>query len=179
MKTARFVGASAVLLLMAIYCVTFTDSCSFPRGWKPPTTIQRLGRAEVILYGKVKQTYPDRRISGFYTAEMEVYCILRGQRTSRFVNITNAGHHGGLCTSTELLKEGVYLVPVSPVNGGGDSTLQANTEAGESIKAPHEIEEAMKICNLNKRRTYPRGVRATCAEVKCPAGLPDGNCKNE
>jgi len=137
-----------------------------PQGWRPPTTIESLAWDPIILYGKVLQNYPHRHYSTAYTAKMEVYCILRGEPVSRFVNITNAGYLPGMCTATELLEGGVYLVPVT-------STLQGS---GVSFKDQGKIEEALQACNLNPP-TYPLGVRASSATVTCPAGLPAEECK--
>jgi len=173
MKSIKLFG-SIVLLLVAINCVTFTDSCSMPKGWKPPTTIQSLRGADVILYGKIKETYPHYRGSTAYTANMEVYCVLRGPRTPKFVNITHAGYMPGMCTATELQKGGVYLVPLF---GKDASSLQGG--AGASFKEPGQIEEAQKACDLNRKPTYPRGSRKNKNKVKCPSGLPAGKCKNE
>jgi len=166
-------GTAVLLLLVTIYYVTLTDSCSYPPGWKPPTTIQSLRGADVVLYGKVKQTYPHEYYDTAYTARMEVYCILRGQRTKRFVNITHAGFVHGMCSVTELLKGRVYLVPLL---GGGTGSLQG---AGASFKEPDQIEEALKACKLNLKPTYPKGIRASSAKVKCPKGLPVGKCKEQ
>jgi len=48
------------------------------------------------LYGRILKTYPDPRFnygsgSKVYTAEMEVYCSLKGSRVNQSVNISEAG----------------------------------------------------------------------------------------
>jgi len=75
-----------------------TEACS-PVGRGPLTDIERLILAEVVLFGQVRAIYPfypDNRFNhstetSVYTANIEVYCIMKGARTERFVNITEAG----------------------------------------------------------------------------------------
>jgi len=163
---------SAVLLLVAITCVSFTDSCDPPvygpfDEWSPPTTIDEINNAPRILYGKIIKTYPGYEAE--YTAKMEVYCILRGEAVPRIVNITGAGFVAGHCTATDLLVGEVYMVPV-------DRDLQAQ---GPSFKEPGQIEEILQACRLNETPTYPLGVDESEAEEECPAGLPEGECKEK
>jgi len=166
MKTISL-AATSLLLIFSTCLVSFTDSCS-PEGWRPLTTIQEIGFSPVILYGKVLETTPHQSYDTAYNAKMEVYCILKGGRVRRIVTIRNAGYMPGMCTATELLPGGVYLVPVM-------EDLQAT---GVSFKDPAQIEEALKACNLNPP-TYPMGVSATSAVVQCPAGLPASQCQNQ
>jgi len=58
-------------------------------------------RAQTVIYGRVRRTIPDPAFDfGFgtqvYTAEMEVFCTLKGRRLERFVNLTRAGLCGPL-----------------------------------------------------------------------------------
>jgi len=72
------------------------DACSLPAGWRPPTTVERVLDAAVVLYGRVRTVYPDERFSHgsqttVYTANVEVYCVMKGARTEQFLNISEAG----------------------------------------------------------------------------------------
>jgi len=167
MKAVSFIGSAPLLLI--IYFLTLSDSCSYPEGGRPPTTIEAINWSYLILYGKVLQTYPHHFYDTAYTAKMEVYCILRGERVPRIVNITNAGYLPGMCTATNLLPGGVYVVPLSPAT-------DIYHAAGYSFKDPSKIEEALKTCKLNPP-TYPLGVDEDTAVEPCPAGLPAGECK--
>jgi len=68
-----------------------------PAGWRPRTPVERVLRASVVLYGRVLAVYPDDRFSygstptTVYTAYVDVFCIMKGDRTEQFLNITEAG----------------------------------------------------------------------------------------
>lgn len=59
------------------------------------TTTEIVLKAEVVLYGRINELFYDRERYGVqgYTAEMEVYCSLKGVGSSanRFVNISHGG----------------------------------------------------------------------------------------
>ena len=71
------------------------DACSMPVGWRPPTMEELIGRASEVLFAGVRRTFPD--VSGrpwsryLYIAEVDVFCIMKGQRTPAVVNITDVG----------------------------------------------------------------------------------------
>jgi len=72
------------------------EACSLPVGSRPLTDIERVTKAAMVLYGRVRATYPDEQFSyggqsTVYTAYIEVYCIMKGARTEQFINISEAG----------------------------------------------------------------------------------------
>lgn len=74
------------------------EGCSQPVGWRPLSNVEKVHHATDVLFGSVRQTYPDRRFdyggsSGTraYTAEFDVFCVLKGRRTPPVLNITEAG----------------------------------------------------------------------------------------
>ena len=87
------VATSFLLLLIICDVVPGTQACSMPAGWRPPSDIERVIEASVVIYGQVLAVYPDRQYPGLdvYTANVEVYCVMKGARTEQFVNITEAG----------------------------------------------------------------------------------------
>ena len=73
------------------------EACSMPVGWRPLSVVEKVLRAPVVLYARVLARYPDDRFSygsrptTVYTANVEVYCIMKGARTQQFLNISLAG----------------------------------------------------------------------------------------
>ena len=91
-----FLAVAALLALLAGDGGPRTEACSMPAGWRPRTVVERVLDASVVLYGRVEAVYPDDRFSYgsptmVYTAGIEVYCIMKGDRTEQFLNITEAG----------------------------------------------------------------------------------------
>ena len=78
-----------IALVMAI--ASTVNSCSVPRGWRPKDLPERAKSAEIVLYGKVtksptkwyhpisKKTPILHKERGIYSAEVEVYCIFKGE----------------------------------------------------------------------------------------------------
>jgi len=65
-----------------------------PAGWTPPTTQQLIEGAREVLFARTRRTFTDpmnRPIEHYYTAEVDVYCIMKGQRTPHILNITKVG----------------------------------------------------------------------------------------
>jgi len=160
-------------VLFAIYFGTHTNSCSYPEGWKPPTIIQQINLSDQVLFGKVLDTYPHQYYDSAYTANMEVYCIVKGRRVPENVNITNAGYLPGMCTATELEKGKLYLVPVYSTMEAG--VLQAT---GVSFTSRAQVREALKACKLNPP-TWPLGVDESNFKLRCPIPLRDTKCKKQ
>ena len=57
---------------------------------------EKVFHSDIVLYGKVLRTYPDERFnygggSTVYTAEMEIYCSLKGGPVPLITNVTEAG----------------------------------------------------------------------------------------
>jgi len=64
--------------------------------WRPPSTVEVVLQAESIIYGHVRRTIPDHSYdfghgSLVYTAEMDVFCTLKGRRLHSIVNVSKAG----------------------------------------------------------------------------------------
>jgi len=58
-----------------------------------PSNAEMVLRAKVVLYGRITRRYdePQRYGPEGYTAEMDIYCTLKGVRSQRLVNISFAG----------------------------------------------------------------------------------------
>jgi len=85
----------AVIVLLNTVKSPVVDACSVPIGWRPPTIEELIDGASEVLFVRTRRTFPDesgRPWSGnLYTAEVEVYCIMKGQRTAHILNITDVG----------------------------------------------------------------------------------------
>lgn len=81
--------------VFVVLFVIGADACSMPVGWRPLTIEEEILNAEEVLYAEVWRTFPDD--SGrpwrrhLYTAEVRVYCILKGRQLPQIVNITDVG----------------------------------------------------------------------------------------
>jgi len=87
---------TAVLVLITGDGGPGAEACSRPTGWKPLTTVEKVLNAPVVLYGRVRAVYPDDRFNygsttTVYTANVKVFCVMKGARTEQFLNITEAG----------------------------------------------------------------------------------------
>jgi len=86
---------TTTVFLLAFAKSPVVDACSVPIGWRSLTTEELIDGAREVLFGRVGRTFPDdsgRPWSQYlYSAEVEVYCIMKGQRTPRRVNITDVG----------------------------------------------------------------------------------------
>jgi len=67
------------------------EACTPPDGWRPMTDIELVTNAEVVLYAQVREVFPYSSDANVYTANVEVYCIMKGARTDQFLNISDAG----------------------------------------------------------------------------------------
>ena len=64
--------------------------------WRPPSTVEVVLQAQSVIYGHVRRTFPDRSFDFghgtlVYTAEIDVFCTLKGHRLDRVVNVSKAG----------------------------------------------------------------------------------------
>jgi len=87
---------TALLAIIVHHGGPGVEACSMPVGWRPLTAVEKVLNAPVVLYGRTRAVYPDDRFTygsrtTVYTANVEVYCIMKGDRTGQFVNITEAG----------------------------------------------------------------------------------------
>ena len=84
--------------IAAVFVALFlvgADACSMPAGWRPLAIEEEMLNAEQILFGEVSRTFPDNTGLSWrqrlYTAEVRVYCIMKGRQTPEYVNITDVG----------------------------------------------------------------------------------------
>lgn len=125
--------------------------------------------SKMILYGKILNNYPDSRFNdGRYIAEMEVYCVIKGSRTRRVINITDAGLVPGICFSTEL-NTGSNYVLLAQFDGGKYRPVDTEKPGTESI-----LEEVASACYNDPK--YPIGVHEHSGEFSCPNAAPPGEC---
>jgi len=83
------------IVVFAILFVVGVNACSIPEGWYPPTIHEQMLYQSQIVYGRVERTteeetgepWPDNQ----YVAEVQVYCILKGQRTRPSITILDVG----------------------------------------------------------------------------------------
>jgi hypothetical protein len=157
--------------------VPTVNACSMPRGWRPRTPVEILLDATDVLYATVVRTVPDPRFNygdatSVYSAEIDVHCILKGQRTNRRVNITQAGHVPGLCHSTNLTIGHRYVLAVRlDDNDYTTTSSQLNSDTDD------QLGQLTVACNLTQQ--YPTGVDESTASVKCPTLSPPGECKSK
>jgi hypothetical protein len=165
----------AVILLGSGWPPT-TDACSMPVGWHPPTLVETDLHASDNLYGKVSRTFPDPKFSysmsgqsSAYTAEVEVYCVMKGRQSERLVNVTEAGYVPGLCHSSNLTVDGVYILLVRYDTG------VYRIASGQIDATDENLQEVVTACGL--QQIYPTGVDQSTAPVQCPRPSPPGQCK--
>ena len=89
-RTTRMSSKLFIIVALALTIVSFVYACSVPRGWKPKSLAERAKSAEIVLYGKVIHSpsrwyYSEHRKApilkkkeGIYSAELEIYCIYKG-----------------------------------------------------------------------------------------------------
>lgn len=129
--------------------------------------------ARSLLYGRIVNTYRDRRVENhprvsIFTAEMQVYCIIKGEITEDRVNISEAGYVPGRCYKSILEKGQEYVVVVYPI---GDLLCTVDDE----ISATEEnMEKVTQACDLDPR--YPHGITEETAIKKCPSVLTPPDC---
>jgi len=93
-SVAATVAGVFVLLMVEMQRSVPADACSMPAGWRPLSAEQLIHQASDVLYARVQRTFPDTRwphVDSFYTAEVDVFCVLKGQRTPAVLNITEVG----------------------------------------------------------------------------------------
>lgn len=89
------VPRAIALAMMAL----LAGACSPPMGEGDHelTLPEKVQSSDLVIYGEVRRTYPDPRfdygsgVSSVYTAEMTVFCVIRGRRTKAVINVTEAG----------------------------------------------------------------------------------------
>jgi len=85
----------AATVLIGVLKSPVVDSCSMPVGWRPPTTEELIEGASEVLFAVVRGTFPDTSgrpwSKNLYTAEVAVFCIMKGQQTPPVLNITDVG----------------------------------------------------------------------------------------
>jgi len=146
-----------LLLGCAVHACVMPDN-----NW--PTDIENINSAPVVLLGEVIRQYPSHGRSTYYTAEMDVFCILKGDPVPSLINITHAGFDPEIndCWPIELKAGATYIVTV-------DEDLRALYPSVPIDK----FKEVLRACGLNKP-TYPAGIIQ--ASMDCPKPLPSGQC---
>lgn len=93
MEDAGAAAACASILVVNIDDDRDLDEPEF----NPPSYAEVVLRAQLVLYGRIRDKFYDQERYGAqgYSAEMQVYCSLKGQRTEAVVNISNAGKLNG------------------------------------------------------------------------------------
>ena len=92
LSAIKVVASFAVLAILGPEAQV--ECCSMPEGWRPPLEIERVLASQHVMYGRVIRTFEDDLpYDSSYTAEFEVYCVIKGTPTPRTVNITDAGLH--------------------------------------------------------------------------------------
>lgn len=162
-----------VVVVLVVSLWAGADACSMPVGWRPPTVEEEILNAEVVLYGEVWRTFPDD--SGrptrehLYTAEVEVFCILKGSQSSHIVNITDVGFVPGMCDSTSLDVGNRYVILAHSV-GRNDVYRASATMQAQWL----ELSNYTRACGLQKM--YPICVYEESASWTCPTPAPPGEC---
>jgi len=103
---------TAVVLLDAVKSPV-VDACSMPQGWRPLSTAEKIQRASDVLFARVRETFPDSQrpwMQSIYTAEVDVYCILKGRRTPPVLNITQVGRSFPVTCLEFLLPHDAMLI---------------------------------------------------------------------
>jgi len=103
-STLVVITATLVACLLIPYSMTpvTATTCDIEVGtgddddWRPPSTVEIVLQAQSVIYGHVRRTFPDSRFdyghgTSVYTAEMDVYCTLKGRRLDRVINVSRAG----------------------------------------------------------------------------------------
>ena len=80
--------------MLGISFLVGLEACSVPVGWRPLAVEEEILNAEQVMFGEVWRTFPHSDApwqENLYTAEVRVYCILKGRRSTQIVNITEVG----------------------------------------------------------------------------------------
>jgi hypothetical protein len=82
--------------IVGLVACLFSDlgwGCSPPMGeYKEPTLAERAESSGLVFYGVPVAHYQQTNLgSEAYTAKMNVYCVLKGPKTTQQFNVTEAG----------------------------------------------------------------------------------------
>lgn len=169
-------SAERLALLCTVFAVVLSfgtsEICSTEDYDGPISAIQMVLRSQLVLYGRIVKTFVDETYgTGVYTAEMHVYCVIKGLATAKIINITRAGYIPGGCYSTELISNNNYIVLAQVVRG---EYRPVDTEISATSA---KLEEVSKACRIDPK--YPVGVREHTDSVSCPRALPPSECIDE
>jgi len=166
---------SSTVILILLGCLRDADACDMPIGYTRPNTVGRILRATYVLYGRIQRTFKDPQFdysdSDVYTAQMEVYCVLKGRTVPHIFNISQAGEVPGHCTSTEFIAGQEYFVLLN------NNKLPHGLDFAEINATEENIVEVTKACGLMP--LYPHGVTETTAKKACPRVASPGECLSE
>jgi hypothetical protein len=161
---------NCIAALLAAILASLGEACSPYDGWRPLTPAEKFQHANVVFYGKIIHTYKDDTWPTAYTAEMDVYCTLKGEQTAKKVNLTEAGFVEGLCHSSNLTVGSKYIVVVR-----NDNNRYAVSEKEIDV-TEENVMNISAACGL--RPTYPKGVNANTVKPErvCIVSTSTDNC---
>ena len=93
-------------------CIRAVLPCSPPEGWFPQSPLERVRKADMVIYGTVRHSprhNAKKALEGLYTALFEVHCILKGNVLPNFINVSDFGYAGGLCTNSPAYVNKTYI----------------------------------------------------------------------
>ncbi|KAL8587142.1 hypothetical protein ACOMHN_026110 [Nucella lapillus] len=129
--------------------------------------------SDIVVMGKVTERYPTSPSGGgdgggdgsdgtpkpeVYTAELEVYCVYKGNPVPARINITNAGNPPNMCFSSDFEVGLSYVVYLKKIGNG--KLIPAYAPHPEAYK-----DELIFICNVTI--SLPVGLRELPDGVKC------------
>ena len=87
----RAPGTMFRLLLACLPLLSgLVEACSPVEGGRELTLPEKIHSARAVWHGKIVKTYPSSS-RGVYTAEMSIYCIIKGPAVGKIANISEAG----------------------------------------------------------------------------------------
>jgi len=116
METTRLLLTIVSVVMVTSLLIPCNDACTLPQGQTPPTLIEKIVQAPLVLYGRIVAKYTD--LGGpvptphVYIAKMEVISNLKGPHVARYVNISVIGTIDGYCKSTKLEVKKLYVIPL-------------------------------------------------------------------
>jgi len=165
----------SALIITALMCGLRADACDMPVGYTVPTTVEKVLRAPYVLYGRVQRTFKDPQFdysgSDVYTAQLDVYCSLKGPSVTQVFNVSQAGQVPGHCTSTELITGQEYFVLLN------SQYLPHGLDFDEINATEENTREVTQACGL--MRLYPHGVSEATARKVCPQVASSKDCVSE
>lgn len=157
------------IVVLAVLLLVGVDGCLHCAGWHPPSVEEEMLSADQIVYGRVtRTTFPDDRDQ--YRAEVQVYCVMKGQRTPVFISLTDVGpDQYGCGYGTSLIVGHKYIIMAS--SSGRSDVFKAHITYELDW---NELPNYTRACALSNM--YPSGVSEEAAFWTCPTPAPPGEC---